>query len=59
MTRPKDIKIERVLTDDKGHITGLDIHDEDFGEAVFLEAKGRHFHGYYKQENQNPELLDK
>lgn len=47
MKIPQDrITIERVLTNSRGEITALDIHDEQFGQAIFLEASGRHFHGF-------------
>ena len=53
--QPKDMKIkqsqitiERVIFNANGQLTALDVHDESNGEAVFLEVKGRHFHGYYK-----------
>lgn len=36
------ITIERVITNNKGEITALDIYDEEKGQAVFLVAKGRH-----------------
>ncbi len=39
---PERIKIERILFNDKGEITAIDIYDEEKKEAVFLEAKSRH-----------------
>ncbi len=49
MPKPKKnfprITIERVLTDNEGHITALDIHDEKFGEAIFFGKGSRHYHG--------------
>jgi len=41
------IIIERFLFDDKGHISAIDLHDEKFGEAIFLENPYRHYHGKY------------
>jgi hypothetical protein len=40
------ITIERILFDDKGHIVGLDIHDEKFGEAIFFMNGSSHYHGF-------------
>jgi hypothetical protein len=38
--------IERILTKD-GHVTAVDLHDENTGEAIFCEAVSRHYHGKY------------
>ena len=40
------ITIERVLTDEEGHITAIDIHDEKFGDAMLLRKVTVHFHGF-------------
>lgn len=43
----KMVWVERFLTDDDGHIVAVDLHDERFGEAIFCESTGRHYHGKY------------
>jgi len=49
-----DVRIERILFDDNGHITAVDLHDEDLGEAIFCEATDRHYHGKFgKKEIKN------
>ena len=41
------LTIERYLMDDEEHITGIDMHDEKFGEAIFFNGNGsRHRHGF-------------
>ncbi len=40
------LSIDRYLMDEVGHITGLDIHDEKFGEAVFFQNGSAHYHGF-------------
>ena len=34
--------IERILFNEKGHITAVDIYDNKLDESVFCEAKSRH-----------------
>ena len=43
----KRIIIERIGLDDEGHIVFVDLHDEKFGEAVFIDNASRHFHEFY------------
>jgi len=41
------LSIERYLMDANGHVTGVDLHDEKFGEAIFFNDGGsRHGHGF-------------
>jgi len=40
------LTIQRYLMDEEGHITGLDIHDEKFGEAIFFQDGSSHRHGF-------------
>jgi len=41
------LSIERYLTDYEGHIIGVDLHDEKFGEAILFTGNGsRHLHGF-------------
>jgi hypothetical protein len=41
------LTIERYGMDDDGHITWVDLHDEKFGEAVFIKSASRHPHGFF------------
>ncbi len=50
MKKEEDIVIERMITNKNGDIIALDIHDEDKGEAVYLESVSRHYHGKYDKE---------
>lgn len=45
--------IERWGTDDAGHLTFVDIHDEKFGRAIFFGEGSSHFHGQYNDGQQN------
>jgi hypothetical protein len=46
----KDVWIERLLMDKDGHVTGVDLHDEDKGEAIFFDKGSRHFHGRFNNQ---------
>ena len=43
------ITIERTLWDDEGHLVGIDLHDEKFGEAIFFEKGHTHHHGFLNE----------
>lgn len=43
------LTIERYLMDDEGHITGIDIHDEKFGEGIFFNSCNSHYHGFLNE----------
>lgn len=40
------LTIERYLTDEEGHITAIDLHDEKFGSAIFFQDGTEHRHGF-------------
>lgn len=43
---PPRVWIESVFYDKDGHVEGVVLHDERFGEAVYCETVRRHYHGF-------------
>ena len=45
--RKVSVWIERIIRNDKGQITAVDLHDEETGYAVYCERTGTHYHGKF------------